>query len=222
MANNNTSNVLLDLDGTLADTAPDLAYALNCVLEEEGHPRLELEVIKPTVSLGGAAMIKMAFGIDEEHENFSSLRSRFLATYQDNIAKHTELFAGMTELLDTLDKRNLPWGVVTNKASWLTDPLMLELGLSQRTPCIVSGDTVGFSKPHPAPLLYACELLECVPEETVYVGDAQRDIEAGRRASMTTLVARYGYIDNVEQSKNWGADGSIDSPMEILNWLTAE
>lgn len=212
------ANVLLDLDGTLADTAPDLALALNRLLEEEGRPALPLEVIKPSVSLGGVAMICLAFGIDENHEQLPGLRERFLQSYRDNIAGHTTLFDGMEELLGRLEEGGIPWGVVTNKVSWLTDPLMIELGLSGRTPCIVSGDTAAHPKPHPAPMLHACELLACSPQESLYVGDARRDIEAGRRAGMQTLVANYGYIDSADDPGDWGADGSVDTPAEILTW----
>jgi len=212
-------NVLFDLDGTLADTAPDLAYALNTLLTEQGRSPLPLAVIKPSVSLGGIAMITLAFKIDQNNSEFEQLKKRFLEIYRANIAKHTRLFDGMEAILSTLESRKLPWGVVTNKASWLTQPLMQELELSERTNCIVSGDTLEVSKPHPAPLLHACELLQCKPEDTLYVGDAERDIEAGNSATMTTLIASYGYIDENTDTDKWQANGKINSPVEILNWI---
>jgi N-acetyl-D-muramate 6-phosphate phosphatase len=212
-------NVLFDLDGTLADTAPDLAYALNTLLIERGRNPLPLEVIKPSVSLGGIAMITLAFKIDESNSDFEQLKKRFLEIYRNNIAKHTRLFDGMEKILSTLESKKIPWGVVTNKASWLTQPLMQELELSQRTNCIVSGDTLEFSKPHPAPLFHACELLQCKAEDTLYVGDAERDIEAGNSAAMTTLIASYGYIDKNTDTDKWRADGKVDSPLELLNWI---
>ena len=211
--------LLLDLDGTLADTAPDLAWALNKVLQEEGHSPLALEKIRPTVSLGAVAMIRGAFGIDEDDEKFADLKYRFLQAYSEDIGQHTVLFDGMEQLLATLDEKGAPWGIVTNKVSWLTDPLMHELGLDTRTACIVSGDTAAHPRPHPAPLLHACELLQCRPEEALYVGDARRDIEAGQRAGMATLVAAYGYLDDADDPASWKADGSVETPMQILDWL---
>jgi phosphoglycolate phosphatase len=220
MTNIKIANVLLDLDGTLADTAPDLAYALNLLLQEQGQAVLSLETIKPVVSLGGIAMIKLAFDIDEKDPEFESLKNRFLEIYRANIARHTSLFDGMEKLLGELDSRQIPWGIVTNKSSWLTEPLTQALGLFERTDCIVSGDTVEHSKPHPAPLLHACEILQCTANDTVYVGDARRDIEAGNRAAMTTLIATYGYIDENEDIDSWGAQGKVNSPLEILDWIS--
>ena len=142
-------NLLLDLDGTLADTAPDLAWALNDLLQQEGREPLALEIIRPTVSLGAVAMIRGAFGIDEEDDSFQDLKYRFLQNYSENIGQHTVLFEGMDVLLNTLDEQHIPWGIVTNKVSWLTEPLMRELQLDQRTPCSVSGGTATHPKPHP-------------------------------------------------------------------------
>jgi N-acetyl-D-muramate 6-phosphate phosphatase len=213
------SSVLFDLDGTLADTAPDLAYALNTLLAENGKEALPLDMLRPVVSLGGVAMVRQAFEIEEGHSDFAALKERFLQLYRNNIAKYTVLFEGMENLLTQLEARQIPWGIVTNKSTWLTQALMQELDLATRTPCIVCGDTVEYAKPHPAPMLHACRLLECVAEQTVYIGDAMRDIEAGNRAQMTTLIANYGYIGKDEQTKKWGANGNIDSPLEILNWV---
>lgn len=209
----------MDLDGTLADTAPDLAYALNSLLQENGRQVLPLALIRPAVSLGGIAMVRLAFEIDEKDEKFDALKTRFLDIYRQNIARHTVLFEGMDKVLSYFEKKQLPWGVVTNKSSWLTEPLMDALALSERTPCIVCGDTVEHAKPHPAPMLHACKLLDCKPEQTLYVGDARRDIEAGERAGMITLVANYGYIDAHEQPLGWGADGLINTPLEIVDWI---
>jgi len=219
MTDNKVSNVLFDLDGTLADTAPDLAFALNTLLEEKGKATLPLDVIRPTVSLGGIAMVRLAFEIDEDSIEFNALKNRFLEIYRNNIATHTVLFEGVDEVLSCLDARQLSWGIVTNKSSWLTLPLMEELKLSERTPCIVCGDTVEHSKPHPAPLLHACELLQCRPEDTLYVGDARRDIEAGNSAAMTTLIANYGYIEKHEEPQTWGANGEVNTALEILDWV---
>ena len=217
--NNHISHVLLDLDGTLADTAGDLSAALNHVLMHRGHEPMPLEEIRPTVSLGGVAMVRQAFNIDESHGEFETIRTAFLDYYSKNLAEHTVLFPGMDEVLVYLEENNIPWGVVTNKSSWLTDPLMVALKLHDRSACIVSGDTVGHAKPHPAPMLHACGLMKCKPENTVYVGDARRDIEAGRNAGMPTLAAAYGYIPQGEKPEDWEANGIVSNPLEIISWL---
>ena len=212
-------NVLFDLDGTFADTAPDLAFALNTLLREQNRSPLTLEEIRPYVSLGGIAMLRMAFNINEDSEEFEVLKAHFLDTYRNNIARDTKLFDGMEPLLTTLDENKIPWGIVTNKSTWLTEPLMHELNMHHRTPCIVCGDTLSVAKPNPEPMFHACSLLACEAHETLYVGDAQRDIEAGRRANMTTVIASYGYIDDNDDPTSWGADAAIESPLELLQWL---
>ena len=161
----------------------------------------------------------MAFGIEEGDPQYKEISERFLNIYSAHIADETQLFPGMDRVLDQLDSDNVIWGIVTNKSGWLTLPLMQALELDQRAGCIISGDTLEHKKPHPAPMLYACELLACDPATTVYVGDAQRDITAGLNAGMQTIVARYGYIGRDESPETWGADAIIDSPKELLDWL---
>ena len=216
---NGISCVLFDLDGTLVDTAPDMANALNRTLVNHGRQPLAFETIRPSVSLGGVALVKLAFELDEADPELERLREEFLAIYRDNLSRESCLFPGMERVLAGLEEISASWGIVTNKPAWLTDPLMQDLQLDVRTCCIVSGDTLEQRKPHPAPLLHACELLQCNPGETVYVGDARRDIEAGASAGMTTLVAAYGYIDKADNPDDWGADGLVDSPEEILAWV---
>ena len=211
--------VLFDLDGTLADTAPDLAYALNCVLEEQGCAPLPFETIRPVVSHGGIALIKLGFVIDETASDFQPLRQRLLDVYRANIARETRLFDGMSPLLDTLEQHGLNWGVVTNKPSWLTEPLLQELGLLERAVTVVSGDTLPQRKPHPAPMLLACEQAGSDAAHCLYVGDAERDIEAGRNAGMRTLVALFGYLGETDCPELWQADGMVESALEILDWL---
>ncbi len=211
--------LLLDLDGTLVDTAPDLALALNLLREEKGLPPLPFKRIRPEVSHGGGALIRLAFARHPGHMEFEALRQRFLALYQQNLTTHTRLFPGMNRLLDTLEQHGIPWGVVTNKPGWLTEPLMRRLELDQRAGCIVSGDTLEQSKPHPAPLLHACHLIGSAPHQSLYVGDAQRDIEAGHAAGMKTLVATFGYIGERDNPERWGADGLVSEPLEILSCL---
>ena len=213
--------VLFDLDGTLADTAPDLAAALNAVREAEGKPALAFEKIRPAVSHGGKALIEVGFDLSADSEEAERLRLQLLDHYRENIARHTRLFPGMDKVLAYIEESGANWGVVTNKPGWLTEPLMAELGLQPRAACIVSGDTLDERKPHPAPLLYACELAGSQPEQCVYIGDAERDIIAGNRAGMHTLLALFGYLEDADRPHEWGADGSVESAEDILHWLRA-
>ncbi|MDH5184319.1 MAG: phosphoglycolate phosphatase [Gammaproteobacteria bacterium] len=211
--------VLFDLDGTLADTAPDLAYALNEVRREQGLEAMPFEQIRPVVSHGGIALIRLGFQLEPEQAEFEPLRHRLLQIYQDNISTLTTLFEGMETVLDRLEKRGVLWGVVTNKPAWLTNPLMEQMGLAKRAATIISGDTLPQRKPHPAPMLLACEQTGSQPEQCLYIGDAERDIEAGRAAGMKTMVALFGYIEEHDQPEQWGADSMIDTPLSILDWL---
>ncbi len=215
----NIRTVLFDLDGTLADTAPDLAFALNEVLREQECPPLPFEQIRPVVSHGGIALIKLGFNIDESSAQFDTLRQRLLTIYREHIVRHTKLFDGMGEVLEAIEARGLNWGVVTNKPAWLTEPLMAGLALQQRAATIISGDTLDQRKPHPAPMLLACEQAGSTAAECLYVGDAERDIEAGRNAGMHTLVALFGYIGEHDSPEQWQADGMVDSAKQIMEWL---
>jgi len=211
--------VLFDLDGTLADTAPDLAFALNQVLIENGRAPLPFEAIRPVVSHGGIALTRLGFGLEPEHPDFAPLRQRLLEIYRENIARETRLFPGMDELLAHIEENGMNWGVITNKPGWLTEPLLDALGLTSRAACIVSGDSCENRKPHPQPILHGCRLAGSEVRECVYVGDAQRDIEAGRRAGMQTLVALFGYIGEQDQPGQWQADALLDTPQAIITWL---
>jgi phosphoglycolate phosphatase len=211
--------VLFDLDGTFADTAPDLSSALNRTLERNGRNPLSPEQIRPYVSHGGMAMIRAGFGIEPDHPKFENYRNQFLETYRQNIAWGTTLFPGMEQLLEALEQRGVGWGIVTNKPAWLTDPLMQRLDPGRRAVSIVSGDTLEERKPHPRPILYACEKAGIDPAACLYVGDAERDIQAGRAAGATTLAALFGYISEQDQPEQWGADGTIEHPLQILEWL---
>ena len=211
--------VLFDLDGTLLDTAPDLADALNTVLEEQGCAPLPYSDIRPVVSHGGIALIALGFGLQPGDARFDELRAQLLKVYRENISIKTRPFPGMVEVLDQLEARDMNWGVVTNKPGWLTDPLLRDLELFDRAACIVSGDTLEQRKPHPAPMLHACEQAGSLPAQCVYVGDAQRDIEAGNNAGMHTLVALFGYIPAEDDAHTWQADAAINTPRELLDWL---
>ena len=211
--------LLFDLDGTLADTAPDLAGALNVLLAELDRPPLPYETIRPHVSHGARALIRLGLDLGDGDPEFAPLHLRFLDIYRNAIAEQTRLFDGMEALLETAEAHGVPWGVVTNKPAWLTDPLMDALGLSARAGCIVSGDTTAHAKPHPEPMFHASRQVGVPPEACLFVGDAERDIEAGRRAGMRTLVACFGYLGPEDRPEAWGADGLVDSPDEIVAWL---
>ena len=211
--------VLFDLDGTLADTAPDLADALNTVLGNNGKAPLPFEQIRPVVSHGGIALVRLGFGIEPEHPEFDALRQQLLEVYANGIANKTKLFPGMAELLSSIETAGMNWGVVTNKPTWLTKPLLDALQLTQRAVSIVSGDTLAERKPHPSPLLYACEQAGSHSMECVYVGDAERDIVAGHRAGMKTVVALFGYLGEDDRPETWGADALLETPHHIKEWL---
>jgi phosphoglycolate phosphatase len=217
--NNRLHTVLFDLDGTLADTAPDLAYALNTLLEQEGHSALALAEIRPVVSQGSPGLLQLGFGLRRSDAAYASLRQRLLDIYFSNLTRETRLFSGIPELLSTLEQLGMNWGIVTNKPAFLTNPLVDQLGLSQHAACVVSGDTTAHSKPHPAPLLYACNQAGSQAHQCLYVGDAQCDIDAGKSAGMTTLTALYGYISSLENPHDWNSDGVINHPAEIMAWI---
>jgi phosphoglycolate phosphatase len=211
--------LLLDLDGTLLDTAPDMAGALNALLREEGRDPLSLATIRPHVSHGSQALVQLGFGAPPGDE-FERLRRRFLDLYYADLATNgTCLMPGFDDVLARLESRGVPWGVVTNKPGWLTDPLMEQLGLHSRAGCIVSGDTVAERKPHPLPLLHAASRIGRPPGDFLYVGDAERDIVAGRAAGMRTVAVRFGYLADGEDPAAWKPDGIVDRPAELLDWL---
>lgn len=211
--------VLFDLDGTLADTAPDLARTLNILLVENDRPPLPFEQIRPVVSHGATALLRLGFNHGITDQAFESLRQHFLDVYCINIANETRLFPGMPELLSAIEQHGIKWGIVTNKPAWLTEPLIARLHLQHRAACIVSGDSTPNRKPHPEPMLHACRQIDILAGQCLYVGDAQRDIEAGHRAGMKTLVALFGYLSKDDQPREWQADGMINHPMEILEWI---
>ncbi|HEC13262.1 MAG TPA: HAD family hydrolase [Acidiferrobacteraceae bacterium] len=216
---NKIQAVLFDLDGTLADTAQDLALSLNLLLKDQGHSSVAFERVRPHASHGSKALIQLGFGIEENSDQFETLKKHFLRIYQDNLCNKTRLFPGIDQTLKGLQARGLPWGIVTNKPAFLTDPLVKQLGLEQDAACIISGDTTNNRKPHPEPMLHACELVPVSAEKCLYVGDAERDIHAGKQAGMKTLVALYGYIDARDDPELWGADGKIESAYAILDWI---
>ena len=213
--------VLFDLDGTLADTAPDLGGATNILLLEEGRPQHSLETLRPYVSQGARGLLKAGFGIDNGHPDYERLSNRFLEIYAARICAESQLFSGIPELLDALEKMGLQWGIVTNKRMRFTDPLVELLALSPRTTCVVSGDTAAEPKPSALPILHACQLLDCSPKNTLYVGDDLRDIQAGNAAGCLTVAVSYGYLGHSGPLYSWGANLIIDHPSELVPFLAS-
>ena len=211
--------LLFDLDGTLLDTAPDMIAALNRVLADENRDPLPPERLRDHVSHGSAALVRLAFGEHQPEAAFEDRKTRFLRYYRENLCIQTRLFPGMADVLDHAERAGVAWGVVTNKPGWLTDPLMVETGLMERAACVISGDTTEERKPHPLPMLTAAEQAGVAPEQCLYVGDAERDIEAGKAAGMQTLIAAWGYIDADQQPHTWGADRTIEHPGELVSFL---
>jgi len=211
--------ILFDLDGTLVDTAHDLGYALNLQRERHGMAVLPLDVIRPYASHGSRGLLAVGFGLSPEDEGFELMREEYLALYDQVLTRKPVLFEGVAELLDMLDKRTMPWGVVTNKPRRFTQPLLQNIGLLERAACVVSGDDAARPKPHPDTLFLACEQAGVSPEKCWYVGDAERDIQAGKAAGMQTVVALYGYLGEDDRPAEWGADIAVNSPLELLELL---
>lgn len=208
--------VLFDLDGTLADTAPDLGFALNELRTMRGHEKIPLALIRPEASNGVRGLLGLGFGIAPEDPEFQGLRTAFLAIYEENLCRETRLFEGMKELLDEIESRKIPWGIVTNKPIRFAEPLVRKLGLNAGV--VVGGDSCARAKPHPDPLLHAAEKLSVSPIGCLYLGDDRRDVDASLAAGMTAIVANYGYLSG-GNPQSWGARGSIDHPLELLAFI---
>jgi len=211
--------VLFDLDGTLADTVGDLAGAVNRIRSDRLLPLVAIDVLRPYASHGARGMLGAAFGIGRDSPEFEPLRDLFLDNYAADLCAKTQLFEDAETVLSEIERRGLSWGIVTNKAARFMVPLLERLALSTRTVAVISGDTTANTKPHPEPLLAAAVALKIDPSHCVYVGDAERDIIAGRAAGMKTLIASYGYLGANDTPDNWGADGAIDSLADLLDWL---
>lgn len=210
--------VLFDLDGTLVDTAPDLGDALNRMLQQRGRPALAAHAIRAQASHGSQGLIRLAFGVADGDPGFQELRREFLDHYAAHLADRSELFPGMATLLGAIDNRGIPWGVITNKPARYTEPLLDRLGLLRRAACVVSGDTCVRPKPDPAPMLHASRVVAVTPEHCLYVGDAERDVQAARAAGMPVVVALYGYLGEVDRPQDWGGDGYIRAPLDLLDY----
>jgi len=211
--------VLFDLDGTLVDSAPDLAGAANEMRRAHGLPAMPFEALRPMVGSGARGMLHAAFGIGPDDARFDVLRADFLARYEARILRETRVFDRIEPVLQALERQRLPWGIVTNKIARFSVPVVEGLGLMPRCAVLVSGDTTAFAKPHPQPLLEAARQLALAPEYCIYVGDDRRDVEAGRRARMPTLAAAWGYLGRDESVHDWNAEAVLAHPGELLNWL---
>ncbi len=212
--------VLFDLDGTFADTAPDLAAALNHARAMRDLPPLPLPALRPQASHGSRGLLKAGFGIDPDHPDYNALRDIFLDYYANNICVHSRLFDDTAKLIETLEQHGIKWGIVTNKPHHYTVPLMQALGYAERAACLVSGDSYAHAKPHPEPLLKACELIGVAAAECLYLGDDLRDMQAANSAGMRGIIANYGYVSHDASIENWHAYGSVNTPAELLAYLT--
>jgi 2-phosphoglycolate phosphatase len=210
--------VLFDLDGTLLDTAPDMVGALNKLLAERQRAPLPYDDVRNQVSHGSSRLVKLGFP-DVDADTFASLQKRYLDIYAGALSLESRLFPGMDGVLEDIASRGLHSGIVTNKPGWLTQPLLDQLGLTSRFACVVSGDTVSARKPHAMPMLHAAALAGVAAEACLYVGDAERDVQAAHAAGMPALVATYGYLQPDEDWQAWGGDGSIGHPTDLLPWL---
>lgn len=214
--------VLFDLDGTLVDTAPDLGHALNILLNQQGKPALSDAVIRPYASHGSRGLIGLGFGITPAHPQFLALRDAYLNIYDTVFTRSPVLLDGISDLLQAIEAKQLKWGIVTNKPRRFTQPLIKSMRLDQRAACVISGDDAPQPKPSPATLLMACEQMRVEPASCVYIGDAERDIQAGKAAGMQTAVALFGYIDVQDRPQDWGADVMLQKPLDLLDLMDFE
>ena len=212
--------VLFDLDGTIADTAPDLGYALNQQRQARGLPALPIAEVRSHASSGARGLLKIGFDMTPDDSGYEAMRDEFLDIYEENLARSSDLFPGVASLLAQIEQRGMAWGIVTNKAERFTFPLLRALGLLERSGAVICGDTTPHPKPHPAPLFAAADKMGVAATNCLYVGDDERDVQAGQAAGMLVIVARYGYLGNGKPPESWGADGYIDSPMELLGFLS--
>lgn len=213
------SLVLFDLDGTLIDSAPDLAGAANAMRQARGQEPMPVAALRPMVGAGARGMVGLALGVRPGDDGYDALRLEFLERYEQAMLVHTAVFAEMTVVLERLDAAGRRWGIVTNKAERFTHPIVAGLGLDTRAAVVICGDTTPHSKPHPEPLFEAARRAGVPVGDCVYVGDDARDVQAGRAAGMATLVAAWGYLGQDEPMHAWGADAVLDGPRALLHWL---
>ena len=213
--------VLFDLDGTLLDTAPDFAVVLNQLRQQHNRDPLPYQSIRETVSHGSKALVTLAFQRQEGDPGFEDLQRQLLELYSNHLAVKTILFPGINDLLIWFEQHKIPWGIVTNKPRQYAEPILSSLNLSQRCSTLVCPDDVSHTKPHPEPMFLACDQIACMPENTIYLGDHRRDIEAGKNAAMKTIAVNYGYIERHDPAENWDADFYVNHASEIQPLLQA-
>lgn len=211
--------VLFDMDGTLLDTAPDFIAIAQAMLADRGLPAIDDKLIRDEISGGAKAMVAATFAMSPDAAEFEALRLEFLERYQQGCAVHSRLFDGMETLLADIEKAGLIWGVVTNKPVRFAEPIMRQLGLAERSALLICPDHVTHSKPHPEPLILACNRLDLEPASVLFVGDDLRDIESGRDAGTRTAAVRYGYIHPDDNPDHWGADVVVDHPLDLRKVL---
>ncbi|MDO4998008.1 MAG: HAD family hydrolase [Neisseria sp.] len=211
--------VLFDLDGTLADTALDLGGALNRLLRQRGLPEKSMNDIRPVASHGSSGLILLGAGIAKLHPEHGEWRQAFLDEYEQCFDSETVLFEGINALIETLHAQGIIWGIITNKPQTFTNRLVPKLGFAVEPAVCVSGDTCDEAKPSVKPMLYACEQIGVKPENCLYVGDAERDMQAGKNAGMQTVLANWGYIAADDKVDEWLADCRVDTPAEIMQYV---
>lgn len=213
------TSVFFDLDGTLFNTAPDLTHALNLTLTHHGKPKVTIAQLRDYIHGGSNMMVSYGFKLTPDHPEFSAIKTEFLQHYLDHIAVDTHLYEGIESVLAYLEMQQYKFGIVTNKPGWLTEPLLMRFGFDKRTQCIVSGDSLARRKPHPDPLLYACELTQSHPAKSVYIGDTLGDVEASKAAGMLAFAVSYGYHPIGSSPDQWHADCIIHHPKDIITSL---
>jgi N-acetyl-D-muramate 6-phosphate phosphatase len=213
-----TKAVLFDLDGTFADTAPDMSHALNAMRKARGLDAVPLEATRPVTSLGARGLLGVGFGLKPGDEAYDAMRAEFLDLYSEDLCRESCLFSGTEDLLQALEHRGIRWGIVTNKPERFARPLLQLLGVAQRAACIIGGDTAPRAKPFPDPLFAACSLLSVKPADCIYVGDDHRDVDAAHAAGMRAVVVRYGYLNGGDPER-WGAEAIIDRPIDLMSRL---
>jgi len=211
--------VLFDLDGTLIDSAPDLAGAVEDMRAKRGLPALDLSVYRPMAGAGARGMLGVGFGLAPDDPGFATLREEFFQSYERRLTLKTRVFDGVSDVIQRLEQQQLPWGVVTNKASRFTETLTRAIALFDSASVIISGDSTAYSKPHPEPLLEAARRIGIAPGHCVYVGDDERDIVAGQAAGMNTVAVAYGYLGVQADLHRWGADAVVNYPGQLLQLL---
>jgi N-acetyl-D-muramate 6-phosphate phosphatase len=210
--------IFFDLDGTLIDSAPDLAAAADKLRTDRGMPSIAYERYRPMAGAGARGMLAIAFEMKPDHADYEAFREEFYVNYENSLTARTFAFNGISQLLEAVRSKNMPWGIVTNKSKRFTNPLVAQMPLLQGAAAVISGDTTPHTKPHPEPVLAAARMARIDPSKCWYVGDDRRDIESGRAAGTATIAANWGYLGEHAVGE-WGADAVADQPAQLLELL---